>query len=241
MRDRGRVRQGGVGAAQRVRDARHLHRVAAHVHLVEHHRRARDLRARLLQRRQRRHHARLQCAERVVATVERARAVRVALHIAMVHIVPVMAPDDLARPGIQQQLVRVVAMAFLGPIESMRAIAIDQPGAQIRQQAVPDAVLVRMQLITAQLARALAIEHAEFHPGGVLAPQREMHAALDQLRPEGGGTAGQQARGQGGAHAGSNTNVASGGKVSVSECARPWLAMASASSTRPPLPTSLPP
>ncbi len=67
---------------------------------------------RSLQRRLMRRNTRLQRLRGVVAQVHRVRPVRVAHLIAMVFCTENEVPDDFARPRVEQQFVRIEAMAL---------------------------------------------------------------------------------------------------------------------------------
>ena len=124
----GRVRgQAGVGAALGFGHAGVQLAEAAHVHFVEHAvrpgcgRRGIALPVEAVV-----HHARLQ---RQGAVVARIHAQRVVAGLAAVPVAPLEAADDLARTGVEQQLVRVEAMPVLRLPRAVRAQAVDQAGA----------------------------------------------------------------------------------------------------------------
>ena len=79
--------------------------------------------------------------------------------IAVVRRIPVESTQDLTRPGIEQQLVRVEAQALLRTKWALRAQAIDQTFSGLRQEAMEQTVLRAMQREPAQLALAAAVEH----------------------------------------------------------------------------------
>ncbi len=107
-----------------------------------------------------------------------ARAVGVAEFVAVVLGAPGEAADDLARIRVEQQLVRIEAMAVLGLIRPMRAQAVDQAGADAFEETVEDAVVRAVQRVALQFARAAGVEHAEFDLGGVVGEDGEVDAAV---------------------------------------------------------------
>ena len=82
----------------------------------------------------------------------------------------------LRRVRIEQQLVRVEAMSFLGPVGAVDAVAVEQAGPRLRQVAVPDLVGALAQLDALQLAPAGRVEEAQLDALGVLREQREVDA-----------------------------------------------------------------
>ncbi len=203
VRDGRRVGQRGIAAPQL---RRHLGQVLAEIldmGLVEH-----DIGAGVARRverarrdRGRRGHAGLERVQRVVAAVHVAVAFGVADDMAEMLGPPAEMPDDLARPGVEQQLVRVVAVAALGLPRPVRAQAVDQPGAEAGQEAVVDAVVRAMQRVAAQLAHALGIEDAQLDALGMVGPDRDVDPAVAHQCAQRLAAAGQQAVGQrGSAH-----------------------------------------
>ena len=243
VRDGRRVRQARVGAAQRLRDLRVLHREALDVQLQQHQVGHRVARRRACRRRQRRGHPRLQRPGGVVAGVEAAGVVRVAGFVAVVLRPPDVGADDLARPRVQQQLVRVEAVALLGCIGTMRTQAVDQARPGAREEAVEDAVVRAVQGQPLQFGVAIGAEQAEFDARGVFAEDDDVHAAVARHGTEGLVAAFVQGIGEHfwhRHHAGARNRVASGGSVRASDCARPC-ACTGCTSTTPPLPRLLPP
>ena len=84
--------------------------------------------------------------------------------------------DHLPGIGVDQKLVRVEAMARLGLIGAMHAIAIDHAGACIGQVSVPDLVRELRQLDPLNLALAGLVEDTEFDLGSVGGKQGEIDA-----------------------------------------------------------------
>ncbi len=191
MSDGQRVREGRIAAAQLFRQARQLHRKALDVRLVQHHVGGAPLRALPVDRRERRQHSRLQRHQPVVTAVERARAVWMTELITVLDVFQTELADDLAGIGIEQQLVRIEPVTALWRIRSMCPKAINQPGAESRQQAAENAILRAFQVIAAQLARAIAIEHAKFDAHGVIRPHGKVDAGVNQCGTERGRTPGQ--------------------------------------------------
>ena len=99
--------------------------------------------------------------QRVVACVERAVAVRVAQLVAMVLGTPAEVADDLARPRVEQQFVRVEAVAMARLMRPMDAQSVDQARPYAVQESVEHAVARAVQPQACELARAGGVEHAQ--------------------------------------------------------------------------------
>ncbi len=179
------VREARVGAAQLGRDARVLHGEALDVDLIQHEVGGLDARGVGARRiNQRRANSCFQRIHAVVAAVEGARPVRVAQLVAMVLGLPAEVADDLPRMRVQQQLVRIEAMALLRRIGPVGAQAIDEAGADVGQEAVKDAIVRAVQGIARDLALASGVEDAEFDPLGMLGEDGEVHATIAGLRAQ---------------------------------------------------------
>mmetsp|Transcript_21539 Transcript_21539/g.83730 ORF Transcript_21539/g.83730 Transcript_21539/m.83730 type:complete len:418 (-) Transcript_21539:1647-2900(-) len=251
VRDGCRMRQAGIAAAQRLGHARQKPGEALDMHLVQHSvgRRAAWLMRPCMHDRRRRH-PRLQRLGRVVAHIHRARAVRMAKFIAVVLGAPAEVADDLARIGVQQQLVRVEAVALFRRIRAVRPEAVHEPRPDARQEAVPYAVLRTVECVATQLALAFAVEHAQFDARRVLTEHGEVHAAIAGQRTErlvpAGLEIGQMSHGrptQVGVQIGTKNNVASGGRLIVMDRRRPCAGWACTGrpAAATPLPILLPP
>src|SRR5689334_8205333 len=100
-----------------------------------------------------------------------------------------VAPFDLALdvPGVwlDEQLVRVEAVAALGLVRAVHAIAVEQAGARFGQIAVPRVVRAFLQLDSLQLAAAGAVEDAELDFFGVLGEEGEVDAFAVEVGPAG--------------------------------------------------------
>lgn len=89
-----------------------------------------------------------------------------------------------SRVGVEQQLVRVEAVALIQLARAVYAIAIDRTGRDTRQVAVPDLIGVFGKLDTRGLALALLVEEADLHPGRVRREQGEIDALTVPRRTE---------------------------------------------------------
>ena len=113
---------------------------------------------------------------------------------------PLVLAYDLARTGVEQQLVRVEAVALLRRVGAMGPQAVDQPRPGAGQKAMPQAVVRAMQRIAAQFTHAVGIEQAQLQHGRVLREDAEVDAAMAGQRAHGLGLAWQQLLGQGQGH-----------------------------------------
>ena len=232
--------QPGVGAAHFGRHAGHALGEALHVQLVE---------QALGQRRQQAtvaspvegvgDHAGLQRPARVVAHVHVLRVFAVG---GEVRVAPVETADDLPRPGIQQHLVRVEAVAAVRPPGAICAKAVDQPGPGTGQVAVPDVVGLHRQRHAQCFDGAAVVEHAQLDRRRVGREDREVDALAVERGAHRPRLAGLQ-RAHLAVHQGlrSKNTVASGGTVIEIECARPCAGMASLLAAPNGVPTLLPP
>ena len=77
-------------------------------------------------------------------------------------IVPLQRADQFAGIGIDQQLVRIEAMAQARLIGAMRAITIDRPCNCTRQAAMKDVAAASRQLVSGEFLFAIGIKQAHF-------------------------------------------------------------------------------
>ena len=82
----------------------------------------------------------LERAGRVVARVEREVLAAAADAVAEMRVGPAQRALDHPRVRVEQQLVRIEAMALLGRVGAVHAVAVEQPGPRLGQVAVPDEV-----------------------------------------------------------------------------------------------------
>ncbi len=123
-------------------------------------------------------------AARVVARVERQVLAPAADAIAEMRVGPAQRTLDHACVRIEQQLVRVEAMAALGRVRAVHAIAVEQAGPRFGQVAVPDEVGALRHVDPLDLAPALRVEQAKLDALGVLGIQREVDAGAVPGRAE---------------------------------------------------------
>ena len=83
--------------------------------------------------------------------------------IAEVRIAPDQLPLQVLCIGLDEQLVRVEAIAFLGRVRPMHAIAVQQARTRLRQIRVPDLIGTLAQLDPLQLVLAAGIEQTQLH------------------------------------------------------------------------------
>ncbi len=175
--DDGRRAETGVRAAILRRHLRMQLGEAAHVHLVDDRVVPRRARIAVVAPRERRvDDLALRHAARVVAPILRQVGALTADAIAEVRIAPGERPDDRLRIGIEQQLLRVEAMAVLRLVRAVHAIAVQLPRPRLGQVAVPDLVRLLAQRDALQLAPPAAIEQAQLDAFRMLGEQREVDA-----------------------------------------------------------------
>ncbi len=173
--DDGRARQPLEGAALRLRHVGMAHGEAADMGLVD---------DGLVHRPGRRplpapgegrvdHHA-LQHEGRAVALVEREILLRIADAVAVERVVPAQLAGELLRIGVEQQLVRVEAVAGVGLVRAVHAVAVALARPRVGQVAVPD--LVRHLRKLDALGLLVVVEQAELDPGGVGREDRKIGA-----------------------------------------------------------------
>ena len=125
---------------------------------------------------------RLERVRGIVAGIEGSRPLGVTKFITVMLGAPAEMPDNFARAGIEQQLVRIEAVPGFRFIWSVRPQAVDQSRPDPRQETVKHAVMRPMQRIAPQLARATGIEHTEFDLLCVLREHREVDAIVARQR-----------------------------------------------------------
>ena len=120
---------------------------------------------------------------RAVALVE--RAVLFAHLVAEDRGIPLQLADVRARVRVEQQLVRIEAMAFVGLVGTMHAKTVNGARTNVGHVAVPDLVAVFRQLDARGLRLPLGIEEAQLHLGRVRREQREVDPFAVPGRPLG--------------------------------------------------------
>ena len=200
VRQRHRVGQRGIGAPHLGRQAGVAHRERLDVQLVQHARgrcvARRPVTARGLARRR---DAGLERVHGVVGGLFGVEG-RCPEHVAVVLGPPLEAADDLARPGVEQQLGRVEAVALARLVRPVGAQPVNQARPGAGQEAVEHAVGVAVQAVAREFLRAGGVEQAPVDGGGMLRPDREVHAAGHGVRAEGASPAGRQGGGKGRRH-----------------------------------------
>ena len=237
MRNGRRVGQTGVGAAQcggyvRVQSGEPFDMQFAHQTLRRVDSRAARCRC------ERCGHHRFQSQVRVVAGVLQQR--RIGL-VAEVDVLPGVFAQDLRRARIEQELVRIEALALRRVPGAMHAPAVDQVRCCAGQQRSPDTVYRCGHLQTLDFSVACGIKQTQVHGLRVRRGQCKSHAAIDyrcaQCR-----RAVQRPKHRvhhAGIKPGSSTKHDSGGKCKTSDCPCPCAHCASA--CRLWLPIPLPP
>ena len=115
-------------------------------------------------------------AGRAVAAVEREIGARRVHAMAEQRVRPFQLAGDAPRVGIEQQLVRIEAIAALRLIRAVGAVAVEQPDLRVRQVAVPHLVGEFGQRISCDLPLALWIEQAEIDALRVRGEDREVRS-----------------------------------------------------------------
>lgn len=101
----------------------------------------------------------------------------VSVRISAQDLVPAHGPGDRLGVRIQEELLRIEAMALLGRKGAMDAVAVELARPQIRQKRVPDLVRALAQRNARALVRALGrVKEAQLHGGGVLGENGEVDA-----------------------------------------------------------------
>ena len=106
-------------------------------------------------------HDRLRHAAGIVAAVKGKILARAPRAIAEMRVAPHQPAGDPLGIGIEQQLVGVEAVAALGRIGAVDAIAIELPGRDVVEIAVPDVLVALGQFDPLEFAAALAVEQAK--------------------------------------------------------------------------------
>ena len=118
----------------------------------------------------------LQHARRAVAAIEGEVAARRIHPIAVERIGRTQLAGDAPGIGIEQQLVRVEAMAVLRLVRPVGAIAVDQAGARVGQVAVPDLVGAFRQRRSARSRAGPTDRRGRARSGGMGGEHREVGA-----------------------------------------------------------------
>ena len=121
----------------------------------------------------------------VVAAVERQVGARRSEPEAVMGVGPAHQPRQGPGVGIHQQLVGVEPVALFGGIGAVHPVAVDLPGLDVRQIAVPDAVGVLRQGDPLQLPVTRTVEQAQVDAGGIGREQGEVDAVAVPGRPQG--------------------------------------------------------
>ena len=111
-----------------------------------------------------------------VAAVEREVGLRAADPVAVERVVPAQLAGVGAGVGVEQQLVRIEAVAGLGSVGTVGAQAVELARTQVGEVAVPDLVGELGQRDPLDLAPALGVEQAELDAAGVGGEDRDVHA-----------------------------------------------------------------
>ena len=125
--------------------------------------------------------------------VERVHAGNVVRALEPIRVEAFIAVDvafDSFRVGVEQQLVRVEAVALLGPIGAMHTVAVEQAGAFQRQIAVPDEIGLLRHDDALEFTATVRVEQTQFDLRRVLRKEREIHALAVPRGTQGEGLAG---------------------------------------------------
>ena len=202
--DEARVGQRRAGAAQRLAQVFALHRNAAQVDFVDHAVTpvgGGPLAAAPVER-QVVHHHRLGHGGRAVAAVHRQVGAGVVQAIAEQRVAPVDRAGQLARVRVEQQFVRVEAMAVARIVGTMGPQAVDQAGLRVGQvgRARSRRCIRAGRSGKTQFLAAAGVEQADFDAGGVGREHREVHAQAVADGAQWIGLAGGHAGQEGGIH-----------------------------------------
>ena len=121
-------------------------------------------------------HDRLRHAAGIVAAVEGKILARAPGAIAEMRVAPHQPPGEPLGVGIEQQLVGVEAVAVLGRIGAVDAIAVELPGRDVVEIAVPDVLVALGQFDPLEFAAALAVEQAKLDLFRIGREQRKVGA-----------------------------------------------------------------
>ena len=176
--DHRRGRQPGVGAAQRWRHVGVQHREAAHVQLVDHRVVPRHRRAPVVAPSEGwiDHRALAACRARCRAGRSDRSSRLCPTRVAEERVAPAQRADDALGVGIEQQLVRVEAVAFVAAGRARTRDSRRAARARLGQVAVPDLVGVLAQRDALHSRRPLASKRHSSTRLGVLREQREVDA-----------------------------------------------------------------
>src|SRR5690606_28756730 len=156
--------------------------------------------------------------------VERQIAAARAVAVAVMRIGPAQLAGERLGVGVEQQLVRVEAVAGARLVGAVDAVAVERAGPNVGQVAVPDLVGMLRQRHAVGLALAGRVEQAQLDTAGMGREQGEVDAVavpggaerIGLSRPD------RDPRHQPAAPAGWSTSAPSGGRVRLSEYGRPW-------------------
>ena len=121
-------------------------------------------------------HDRLRHAARIVAAVKGKILARAPRSIAEMRVAPHQAAGEPLGIGIEQQLVGVEAVPAFGRIGAVDAIAIELPGRDVVEIAVPDVLVALGQFDPLEFAAALAVEQAKLDLFRIGREQRKVGA-----------------------------------------------------------------
>ena len=126
---------------------------------------------------------------RIVAAIQGQISIPCTNRVAEQRVVPPQCADIRLGVGIQQELVRVEAMAVARVIRSMYPVSVDGAGPRLRQITVPHFIGVLGQLNPFQLSAAGIVEQTKLDLGGIRREQREVDAQPIPSRAAGVGRA----------------------------------------------------
>ena len=104
--------------------------------------------------------------------------------MAVERVAPPDRADNASRVRIEQQLVRIETMAFLGSIGAMHAVAVQKTRPRLGQISVPDHVRSFLQRQPLELPSAARIEHDEVYGGRMRGIKREVDTLAIPRRAE---------------------------------------------------------
>lgn len=161
-------------------------------------------------------------------------------------VAPLHRSEELPRVRIDEQFMRIEAVAFLRIVRPVHTVPIQQSGARFGQIAVPNLVRILGQRDLFEFAPPARVEGAQFDLLGMRREEREVDAASVPCRAERIGAARQNFRAAerfqcapSARSTFSNTTAASGGSVKAIDHGRPWDSICSAWIS--PFATPLPP
>ena len=174
--DDARVAQAGVGAPQHGGQVAPQLGKALHVGLVDHGVDPGDARLAIVAPAVGRvlHHA-FRHHGGAVAPVEGEVAPLGAETVAEQGVVPADAAEELPRVRVDEELVRVEAVALAGLVGTVHPVAVEGPGAQALDVTVPDLVRAAGEADALGFPAPVRVEQAEVDGGGVGREEREVH------------------------------------------------------------------